>query len=170
MSCSFLILPLAPEADTKLISQDFVATAKEIGQSILVTDINCRVHDIGRRMLQSDKLFDFFITEQVTDSIIPVIEKLLLTSVEQTLIQSPLTVGLYLPTPDSQHFAKWLSYYFRKLSVTTKIIVSGPGCIGPAGNQMKFVDYITNIGFVTDYYPYHIQEFVEQCLLMNVTI
>ena len=118
---------------------------EKAGYSCLAVDLNSDVQNIVKKYHNSNDLINFFFNEKVDDpSTGSFIHRLYSEIADDIISWNPKFVGLSLFSYVSQHSAKWISYYIKKLRPSTVIIIGGPGCLDTFVGHSEFVDYVKN--------------------------
>jgi len=139
-------IPLMAPAQLKPIVEN-------AGMTCLATDVNAEVFSWASKHVKVDDLQRFFFDEKLNDNVKEDLFDLFKNMAEQILQWKPRIVGLSLFSYVSQHSAKWLSWFLKKLDPTVIVIVGGAGCMSTFTGPSEYAEDLINAGWV----DYHIR-------------
>ena len=139
-------LPLMAPAALKPI-------VEKAGLSCLAVDLNAEIYQYTRTHDLKDDLIRFFFDEKGTEKSSKVLENIFKTIAEQILSWKPTYVGLSLFSYVTQHSAKWIAYFIKKINPSVIILAGGAGCLDTFTGPSSYIDQM----LAQKLFDYHIR-------------
>lgn len=143
---------------------------EKAGMTCLAVDFNAEIFALTREHPYRDELIRFFFDEYIDANIENWLHDMLASTAQSIVSWKPRFVGLSLFSYVSQHAAKWLCYYIRKIDPNIKIIIGGPGCLNTFTGPSDYVNDLLDQNLI----DYHIrgdgENSLYELLVGNVTV
>jgi len=123
------------------------------GMSCLATDINVEVFKWTRNHPNQSRILDFFFNETIYDDTSDELFNLHKNMAEQIMSWKPKVIGLSLLTYVSQHSARWLSWFIKKIDPDITVVIGGSGCLPAFTGPSEFAKDLISKGLI----DYHIR-------------
>lgn len=126
---------------------------EQAGLSCLAVDLNVEIYQYTRDHALKDDLIRFFFDEYITIDTKEILEQIFLSVAHQIVSWKPKYLGLSLFSYVSQHSAKWIAYYVKKLDPNIQILAGGAGCLTTFTGPSEYIDQMLDLKL----FDYHIR-------------
>lgn len=114
-------------------------------------DLNIEIYNKIKHHPQRHLFLDFFYKQQIHESIVDDLVRMLDFYATEILWHKPTIVGLSIFFAGTKTFTAWLSAVIRTRAPDVKIVIGGPGMQTLENSLFKFPDRLRQLGLIDDY-------------------